>query len=484
MSLTLNTTPVSISNSAAFNVATSLSEDSSHVNLRVRADIYHEGIVKATVERPKGLADFDFGDILKSLTPGLLFARDSGDIVKTGSIGSNLITDFPSSEGTFDTLTVTGEYINAAVKAAAANTFATSNNITVTAGDIYLLFTYSFNSSGANSPYYKIEGTPITQRGWDPLVNNKGIIIIPTANGTINIKVGHLSGGLNFNGYFYLYKITTNRTTIGSPLAPYFVNFTEVYENSSGVTTTGATSATQVFRYVPAKGDGVSFAEYVLHDEYAQFANKTINSTVTKFFTATPYEYWKVFFTEYVNLELFYSKDGGAYNHATHPVCYEGWGVVIINVGELMATVATSLIFYMCDLTGIQISIAQGVYPDTKSIDERVVLEFDGLVGGKEYLAFEGLKDQEFTTIRNYFSGSKKNRKLISADGICRQTLETLFKDQANTEYLKSLLISDNVKRLEASYATPTDVTVVTDGVTINKGRELFTNQIQIEYEY
>jgi hypothetical protein len=29
-----------------------------------------------------------------------------------------------------------------------------------------------------------------------------------------------------------------------------------------------------------------------------------------------------------------------------------------------------------------------------------------------------------------------------------------------------------------------TNVTVITDQVTINKGRELFTNQIEIEYEY
>src|SRR5574343_835615 len=100
MSLTINTTPARIDRSASFNVITSLSEDSTHVNLRVRADVYHEGIIKATVEKPKGLADFDFADILKSLVPGLLAARDSGAIVKTGSIGSQLITSWASHSGT------------------------------------------------------------------------------------------------------------------------------------------------------------------------------------------------------------------------------------------------------------------------------------------------------------------------------------------------------------------------------------------------
>lgn len=81
MALTIVSYPNNIDNSGVFNVTTDLVEDATHVNLRVRAEIYHEGIVKAVVEKPKGLADFDFSDILKSLVPGLKFARDSGDIV-------------------------------------------------------------------------------------------------------------------------------------------------------------------------------------------------------------------------------------------------------------------------------------------------------------------------------------------------------------------------------------------------------------------
>jgi len=131
----------------------------------------------------------------------------------------------------------------------------------------------------------------------------------------------------------------------------------------------------------------------------------------------------------------------------------------------------------------VAISEVLTINVDTLQIDERTVLEFDGLVGGKEYLAFEGLKDQSFTTIRNYHSGAKKNRKLISSTGINRQKLESRYIDINNAEYLKSLLISDNVKKLEPSYATPTDVTIVSDTVQIASS-DLFTNQIDIEYEY
>ena len=98
-------------------------------------------------------------------------------------------------------------------------------------------------------------------------------------------------------------------------------------------------------------------------------------------------------------------------------------------------------------------------------------------------LAFDGAKEKTFTTIRNYFSGSSKNKKPLSFIGICRQRLETLFKDINNTSFLQALLTSENVKKLDASYVD-TEVTVLTESVVIDKGRELFTNSIDIEYEY
>jgi hypothetical protein len=355
MSLTLNTSPANISNSGAFNITTDLVEDGTHVNLRVRADITVAAVVIASVEKPKGLADFDFADILKSSVTGISFARDSGNL-------------------------------------------------------------------------YAVSG--------------------------------------------------------GSPLVAYSVLFTEVYESATGVTTTGDTDGPTSRKYVPAKGDGISFVEYVLHDEDSRFANVTLRNNITKFYTYNPTELWLTFFTEVVHVELFYSKDGVAYDHATHFDPTNGWGVIIINIGELMATVTSNLRIYLGEVGGIQISEVITIYPDTSQIDERVVLEFDGLVGGKEYLAFEGLKDLEFTTVRSYYTTSKKNRKPILFTGINRQRIESRYKDMANAEYLKSLLISDNVKKLLPSYASPTDVTILTDSVTIDKGREFFTNRLDIEYEY
>jgi hypothetical protein len=358
MSLTVVSHPNNIDNSGAFNVTTTLSEDSTHVNLRVRAEITVSAVIVATVEKPKNLSDFDFSDILASNVTGIILARNTG-------------------------------------------------------------------------AYYNTSG--------------------------------------------------------GSPLVAYTILFTEVWEDgTTGVTTTGATNNASgtTFKYVPAKGDGTAFTNYVLTGVTSKFANLTLKNNVCKFYSVNPSEYWLVFFTEHTALSFWWNKDDESSGFVDFTAS-NGWGMIIINANQLMSGVVSYLQIQIYDNThAVPYSAILTINLDTSSIDERVVLEYDGLVGGKEYLAFEGLKDQEFKTIRNYYAGSKKNRKPISFVGVCSQKLETLYRDQANTEYLKSLLISTNVKRLEVAYATPTDVTVVTDTVTINKGRELITNQIEIEYEY
>ena len=481
MAITLNSNPANIDQSGAFNVTTSLVEDSAHVNLRIRADIYYEGIIKSTIEKPKGIADFDFANILKSLCPGLLFARDSGDIVKTGTIGANLITSWAVSSGTWDTFTSSANQITSAIEASTDPVFLKTNDITMAVGELYMLYSVDLATSGVNAP---AANNSLTEHEWKVLEKNKSVLIMPITSGTRQIIIGAYGGELNFSGTFLLYKITTNRTTIGNPLVPYFTIFKEVYEDAAGVTQTGATSLTNVYRYVPCRGDDNAFTEYVLHDATSLFANKTLSNNVCKFFTVTPLEYLVSFFSEYVEMELFYSKDGGAYTHTTHPICYEGWDVVIINIGELMLTVATSLRIYLNELGApATISEVMTVYPDTSQIDERVVLEYDGIVGGKEYLAFEGIKDMSFDTERKYITGSGMNKKPLSFKGINKQSLETRFTDINNAAYLKSLLISEDVKKLEPSYATPTEVTITTNSVRISNS-EMFTNKLDIEYEY
>jgi len=291
--------------------------------------------------------------------------------------------------------------------------------------------------------------------------------------------------GLSFARNTGVYVKYTSATD-GSPLVAYTILFTEVYEDAAGATQTGDTNNAfgTTYRFVPAKGDGTAFTKLVLHDSTCLFANKTLRNNITKFYTAVPYELWLVFFTaEAGELELFYSKDSGAYDHAQHFTVTDCWGAIIINIDELMASVVTDLKIQIGIAGGAKISEIITIRVDTTENDARTVLEYDGLLGGKEYLSFEGMKNIEFATIREYYTAAKKNRKGISFTGINRQKLETRFNDINNADYLKSLLISDTVKKLEASYATPTEVTVLTDTVKISNS-DMFTNQIDIEYEY
>ena len=90
MSLVINGTPANISNASAFNITTTLIEDATHVNLRIRADVIVAAVIVATVEKPKGLPDFDFSDILKAFIPGLSITRGGAALYNVSS-GSPLV---------------------------------------------------------------------------------------------------------------------------------------------------------------------------------------------------------------------------------------------------------------------------------------------------------------------------------------------------------------------------------------------------------
>ena len=71
MALTINTHPDEvITNAPDFDVTTSLSEDASHQNLRIRATIYQGLNISpiAVLDQAKGLDEWDFFELLKSLT--------------------------------------------------------------------------------------------------------------------------------------------------------------------------------------------------------------------------------------------------------------------------------------------------------------------------------------------------------------------------------------------------------------------------------
>lgn len=345
MSLTINTTPDNISNSATWDVTTDLTEDSSHINLRIRADITVSSEIVGTVEKPKGINIFNFFNILKAEVEGISSYRNTG--------------------------------------------------------------------------------------------------------------VNYFASG-------------------GSPLVDYTVTFTEVWEDgTTGITTEGDDDTSSSLKFVPAVGDGLPFATYVMSGTSCRFANKTLRNGVTKFSTVDPVEMWLCFFTEDTTPDLKYSKDGGGWSTESMSTP-DGWGVVVLNATGLMSGVTSNLQLY---IDGLSETIT--IYVDSNDIKERVILEYDGLVGGKEYLTFEGLNIEQFATSRNYYEGVNRNRKALKYSGVNRQTMETRFKDISNASYLKSLLTSEGVWKLDGQYE-PFEATVITEMVKVSD-TELFTNRIEIE---
>jgi len=477
MAITISSKPDNIDGHGRFTVATDKTVSSSYNNLRIRAQVYHEGTVKAVIEKPKGLNDFDFGDILKSLNYGLKLARATGGFIQSGSLGSNLITGWSAGTGTFTTLTTSANSITSAISTVAAA--AQSNTVTMAVGELYIAYALGFSSTGTYTPQFKLD---TGGADWVTIGNNKGVIIMPTSAGSLRLYVGGQTLQ-NFTGDIYLRKITTNRSTVGGMLVPYFVLFTEVYEDSSGVTQTSATATSQSYRYVPSSRFISDFSAYVLSANTSYFANMTMRDAAAKFFTSGANECFVTFFTEYVQLELFTSADGGSYATAGTADCAEGWGVVILNTTRLMAGVTSSLRLYIDDWTRATISAVLTVGIDTKCNSYRAVLEFIGLTGGTEYLAYNGGAVQSIKSDRNYYTDQYGIRKLISQRMAANYTLETTFADMYFTDYYAMIFAATDVKLLLGEAMEPAEVTVVSEGGK-STSEEMFTNEVEIEFDY
>jgi len=478
MAITVSSNPGNIDGHGRFTVATDKTVSSSYNNLRIRAEVYHEGIVKAVIEKPKGLDTFDFGDILKSLNYGLKLARATGGFMQCGSFGSSLITGWSAGTGTFTTLTTSGNSITSAISTVAAA--AQSNAITMAVGELYLAHFTGFVSSGTNTPQIKLS---TGGANWVTIEDRKGVIIMPTSAGSLRIYVGGQTLQ-NFSGDFHLRKITTNRLTVGGMLVPYFVVFTEVYEDSSGVTQTSDTATTQTYRYVPAsRFVNSAFSSYVLSSNTSYFANMTFRDGAAKFHTSGANECFVTFFTEYVQLELVTSADGAAFASYGTADCAEGWGVIILNTSVLMAGVTSSLRFYIDDWLTSTISAVLSVGVDARCNSYRAVLEFIGLTGGTEYLAYNGGAVQSLKSDRNYYTDQYGIRKLISQRMASSYLLETSFADMYFTDYFAMIFAATDVKLLMGEVTEPVDVTVVSEGGK-STSEELFTNEVEIEFDY
>jgi len=243
MALTINTYPVQQNNRAEWNITTSLVEDASHVNLRIRAAIYGPAGILAQIEQPKGSPDFDFTELLyrfinykiPALAPSLTFTQQL--IPKAGS---NFITDW-TNDGTapMDGYVDQGNNFLFFQHASGNYGQVNSNNFSVTKGKMYCLFLIGGVIINTNTQVDQVgNGLDVYQPyklSMATLPAQGRYIIFAAETGTAHLVFG-AHDVVSWTGFpsvaVELYELNDCDWYL-----PYTIVWSEVYETAAGVTT-------------------------------------------------------------------------------------------------------------------------------------------------------------------------------------------------------------------------------------------------------
>lgn len=259
MAITVSSRPDEYSNSAIFVTSTDIAEDSTHVNTRIEASLYVDGVVIAKKVKQKGVTTFDFTDMLKSkclFTTPAIDDNSGTTIIDGGKTGSNLITGW-TNDG-FDTHTTIGANWTSLITNNNAKSY--TNSIAVTLGKVYVLI---FKATTCDSIYtVQTKTTPANSNVVSSLSTTKRMYIQPRTTGNIQLEFSVLSSGTTYNyaGNWEMYELNVNDW-----FCPYYISFTEKYEDASGVTQSGSTS-TESQLGIFFKSNATLLSSYIIED--------------------------------------------------------------------------------------------------------------------------------------------------------------------------------------------------------------------------
>ena len=478
--ITISSAPArKIDKEALFTVTTSLVEGSSYNNVRIRAEVYFEGEAKAIIEKPKGLSVFDFSEILKTMLVGFKKPRYALQDYETGSVSAQLITALSVFNGTWDTLSTTGNVVNSAI--CTADCSIVTNSVSMLKGELYMLVIPNMVNTGTRPQVRLTADTGVLRAYYSDIYGNKVILLMPMEDSTSGrVVIGNMPTQ-NWSGTVELRRIQTDRATVGQMLVPYFVNFTEVYEDSAGVTQEGGEQPTEIYRYVPMS-QGITITDYLLSGTTSRFANLSYRAGASKYVTLNPVEQRLVYFTEYYSLQLYRAINGGALTAVSVMYAYEGWGVIFLDPNTLSGITSQAQVRVNDGVTSAQISEVLTIVADGKCSATRVVLECTGLAGGSEVFVFEGEKSSEYAVTRSFWTDYRGVRHPVRNLGVGRYKIGTKFQDMYTAEYLIALMVATDAKMLLPD-AEPIPVTVIADTGKLET-QSLYTNEFEIEYDY
>lgn len=292
MAITINTRPLEHDNHAIFDVSTSLVASASIVNPRVESSLMIGAEVFAKKSKPKALTTHDYTEILRSLikwtTPNPLDDSGVTKFIEGGKTGSNLITGWTNYLGAFTTWSSAGPIIITASKVGAGGV-ASSNNIAVTKGKIYVVIMRSGTVTATNNLQEVVTGLGCNVIGLTASVTEFKYYIQPRATGNINIGISHTAGTGGVTGSFEMYELNTCDWW-----QPYYMKFQEKWEDASGVTQSGtATTDTYLLNYFDSPSlTSTEFQDYLMTGSTSKFLAKRAfeNKNPTGIYSGTNYQ--------------------------------------------------------------------------------------------------------------------------------------------------------------------------------------------------
>jgi len=505
MALTINTQPDDFfCNSALFNVTTSLTEGASFQNLRIKAELYYDGVIIATKVLRKGVSDFDFSEILRSLCqpyrPDLdssLYYDLPGD-----PAGANLITSWSSAIYPFDAFTASGANITAMTESGSAFAQAQSNTFSITAGKYYVLRVpaQTIDSGTPVNITFDQDPTVITHHKKTVGRDSVSIYLFCSTRTSATARLFLTNASGNNTDYsdmdIELFELPSE-PRMG---ALFGVEFTEQYENASDVTTEGGSAASRQFYFFDLEG---TIDDYICDSStkrlLVNYPEDPAGQDALYFFNHNAGNDWaevQINFLSYLpNLQGDYytytgfrsiGGSGGSGTGASDSKNYFGYGAFILNKNNTDINSAINEIYVT--LANYDTSVAASAYHFIRRVNkpvcpEMIRLEWTNRQGGIAQFTFSGgieeIRKVERTSYRN---SSNKNRTARTLK-FTEKRLETDYQVKEILALVSEIIESKTVYKYDTvdGVETRTEVFVVSDSMRVQRDKDQLVGEITIE---
>ncbi len=498
MALTINTHPLEvITNAPEFNVTTSLVEDATHQNLRIRATIYigGESAAVAVLPQPKGLPAFDFFDVLKSFIGKCDAAiGGSAELIQPG-VGSELLTAWTNYLSGFDTFSTSGKHLIDIQDINASGGACFSNDIgSCVVGDIYVLgLDSTWRDQGAGDIKANLNGAPgvgslhgsVNYAGLSAGKMQANHIYFLMGEHTDSAPAINLSAEVGSNSEFdgdpTCHKISDFKN---NPGIYFHVKFEEVYENVSNVATIGGESWSDTLLFIPAVvRPGETFDDFMIDEDDKKNMSRGEDG-MYKFGIGQECRVLAVSPGAYIRARI--TTDAGVTTGTILPNL--GWSLLIVNdnIGSIDAEdtdVAVDLEI-MTALGGVlfigaktTIPCEVNCYPDIRA------LSFVGDLG-EENVIFRGPLTEIGSTGKSFFLNQNRIRKVLKAYKRKSMVLRTVYETEGLRRLLHELIYAElPVWMYNEDFDDGfREVTVISDDTAIEDQMKLIESEIEVEY--